>query len=435
MLRQAAVAALLVWMALPSPAAAKISSAEKSVRLQNARAEYRKEVASSGLDSARAMELRGEIARVESLPTDDADASSVAASAPQTSVARLPDEHYIQSLVHPASYNNQSGYRNPCGPYALTSILNSFGEPADFQSVYDGVAPSHDVGSGAHEVKSYLISHGHKAVDRNHGSLDDVASAIDRGERVMMMINANPDAPTLYTTHWIAVKGYKVVGGKRYWQTVDSYFELGGEFAAGGKYPDGIPDDELARMWKKPVPTLLGTGAGYSNYYITVGNQAPSIVDRVRNIGYGLNDTTSTEVLMSGARDLTRGFDNTFGPGRDLGQRLGGFFQMTLGGGSKVLFNLPPLLMSATGHALRDAGAGMRSWGARQWEQGGVSGKVAGAGATVLGAITTGAGWVLNAAGTIGSAIAGVAGDVLKGAGQVVGGIVSGAGKILHSIF
>lgn len=407
-----------------------LTSAEKQLRLDGLRTAYRAEVERAGFDAPRAEALRDEVIALEKQPVSEPAIPAVTgATEASTDEAAPTTDHLIAEMQDPPDYDPR-GRGNPCGPYAIAAVLRSFGQEVAYEDVYSAVAPSHGIGSGPHEIKSYLLSQGRDAVDRNHGSLDDVAAAIDRGERIMMMVNVG-DPPTFESTHWISVKGYRMVGGKRHWILVDSAFSYGGSFKPGGRYEDGIPEEEFARMWSKPIPEPAGTAAGYSNYYIAVSQNGPSAVTLARNAVYGANQGTSVEVLMSGLRDATRGFDNTFGSGRSVGQRVGGFFTMAAGGIFKVGLNIPGALASAAGNALQSGGRGLRSWGSDQWNNGGLLGKVAGAGATLLGAITSGAGWAVNALGGLGSAIAGVAGDLVGGAGRLLGSALDGAGRLL----
>lgn len=434
-LRVLALVALVAFTS--STALLALTSAEKAVKLAKLQNAYAAETKANGLDSEKAKAIQVEIAALEKEPVTDVGAGAggpagTAASSekPEEPKPDKPDVHEIPELTRPTSYVRREGVKNPCGPYAISAILQSFGENPDYSSIYDQVTPAGGtIGAGPHEILTYLQGHGHSATERNHGSLDDLARGIDRGERMMMMVNTR-EPPEIRGSHWVAVKGYRIVNGKRYWTLVDAFWGEGGDFGSGGPYPNGIPEEEFAKRWSDPIGGVLGAGSGFHNYYITVGKEPPGVLQRLRTALYGLNETTPAQVLDSGLRDVTRGWEDTFGGGRTVGQRVGGFFQMVGGGVCKLALNVPSLLVGGLGNILQDAGRGLRGWAADKWQNGGFFGKVAAVGATLLSAVCTGVGWVLSGVSAIASAVLGVAGDIIGGIGDVAGDIIDGIGSL-----
>ncbi|MBI2944649.1 MAG: hypothetical protein HYY25_10655 [Candidatus Wallbacteria bacterium] len=404
----------LAPLAVPAapPEGAGKGAAEVAAQLQKLRAEYREEVTKNGFDTDRAKELRDEIARLEKLvPTElGGGGTGTSSGSGSTSGADKPDPSkgvFVDGITTVAGRDKLGDAGNPCGAYAVATILQSFGHDVNLKEIFDEIVPI-KFGTSPHDIKRYLQRAGHSVTDRNNGSLDDIARAVDRDERIMMLVNVGGGGD-LEKLHWASVKGYRINDkGEREWQFEDTYW-------GGSKW---LSEAEVAKCWDKPA---LGEIAGFNNYYMSVSKDPPGAWERINTALYGLNGRTSVEVLTSGLRDVTRGWEDLTGGGRTVGERIGGFFTMVGGGFTKVIGGVVGAIPTLAGNALQSAGDSMMGWGAKKWNEGGFFNKVAGAGATVLGAITKGVGWVLTGVGAVISGIAGAIGDAASAIGDALG--------------
>lgn len=358
------------------------------------------------------------------------------------------DDAYGAALpgIRPVEDVNGDGSSNPCGPYASAVAARSFagGGLASFRDAYDRMAPSHfGFGTGPQAMERYLMAQGLTPRSQNSFSVDGLADRIDRGERGLILVNLAADDPDatlgrrFENLHWMAVKGYNVLPDEngnpvRHFLFEDTALARSGAFAPGGRYPAGIPEDELQRIWSSPVPRGFGTLAGnVDRYYMGVSEQSPTWMTRLRQGAYLNGDQTRLRVAMDGAYDATRGFDRTFAPigSSTPGDRLGGFTQMVAGGGLKGGLNLVPAGVSTAGNFIEQGGDALLGWGADRWNRGGLVNRSLGVGSTILGSVPKAGGWAVGGVGNLGSSAVGVAADTIEGVGNFAGRRIDDVGR------
>lgn len=339
--------------------------------------------------------------------------------------------------IRPLPDFSRSGASNPCGPYGCLVTDRSFdpsGRPqVSWNEAYRRMAPSHfGLGTGPQAMERFLIQRGHNAWSRNGMTTGELADAIDRGQKGLILVNTNRDPEGSLKDrfgglHWMPVKGYRTVtdaegNQQRYFQFEDTAYARSGAFRPGGRYPNGIPEKELQQIWDQPVPwgarSLSGNPSGY---FIGVDERQPTLLDRARHASYWDGDRTRLRVAMDGLYDATRGFDRTFGRSSTLGDRLGGATQMVAGGGIKTGLNILPAGVSTVGNVIESGGDAMLSWGQDRWRRGGALNRSAAIGATAVGSIPKVAGWTLEGVGNVGSSALGVTSDVIQGVGNWTG--------------
>ncbi len=347
-----------------------------------------------------------------------------------------PQRQFVSGIRRVPDYGSGNA-SNPCGPYGTVAVARSFGDNSlTFADGYSRMAPSHfGLGTGPAAMERYLQQQGRNSTAYNNMMADELAARVDRGERGLLLVNmanGDPEASMrqkFESMHWMAVRGYQMAPGadgtpQRHWLFEDTALSQSGAFTPNGRYPNGVPEDELQRLWSRPVPRGFGTVAGnLNNYYIGVGEEQPTAWNRFRNAAYLNGDQTRLRVAMDGAYDATRGWDRTFAPlGQgSVGDRIGGFGQMVSGAGLKGGLNLVPATVSTVGSAVESGGDAMLDWGRERYHRGGLLNRSAGVAATIGGSVPKVAGWAVEGVGNLGSSAVGVASDAIQGTGNLIG--------------
>jgi hypothetical protein len=400
-----------------------ISSVDKAAQLQVLRARSAAEVSQNGFQSDLAKDLFQQIRRLERRPVLNATAlgggpESRSMAASPTTAAPLfnKNEHMVPGIEKVPDYE-QTGAGNPCGAYAVASVLRSFGKANSYRNIYDEIVPV-TMGTSPNDIRSYLMDNDCSVNDRNHGSLDDLAGGVDREERMILLLNTRGSGfGNVKGLHWAAVKGYRIKNGQRYWVLEDTFYGADRE----------LSDEELSKAWDEPV---IGSSFGFDHYYMTVGNEPPNLIDRAKNALYGMNDRTAAEVTTSGMRDVQRGWQGLTGKGRGAKERVSGFFHMIGGGVMKLVAGGVIGGLSVGAHYVEQRGSALMAWGQDKWKNGGFFGKAVGVGATLLGAVTAGTGWVLGTALNLATGICGALGDLVGTVGDAIGGVCDWVGSL-----
>jgi hypothetical protein len=413
-----------------------LTAPEKAVQLESLRAEYRFEVMTNGFDTDRAISIQETLRLLERTETGNSPAVLEPAGAPKDpasslvqadgpSVApRMPALEGIlsprgdcRSLVlvsgidRPAGWSPGAGGSNPCGAYAAGAILGSFGQQIPYERIYREVTPGWGIGTGPGELVSFFQRNGHRVRQHNGFDLEQLAAAVERGQRMMLMVNVGSGLSTL---HWVAVRGFRIdADGQRRWLLQDSFY------AESGTYEEGLTDDELEAIWRSPIGGL----SRYDHYCLEVCPEPPSFWERFSNDWLGNGDPAAT--LVSGLYDLSHGLDDTFGPDSTMGQRVSGVWQ-TGSGVIKSLTGFTSGVFDTVGRLVGGAGATVASWGADTFRNDGLGGKVIGGAAWLAGQGIQATGTLISLASSAVAAAGSFLGQCARTLGNLVGGAVNG---------
>lgn len=297
-------------------------------------------------------------------------------------VASAPAEEDGNSKILPGYEDEKISIDgdNYCGQFAMTSVFKGLGIDMDAQDIYKASNPR-GIFTSPPIIVDHLNKNGVKAQQRHNCSIDDIASKIDDGKPVIVLVDSGDGTP-----HWVNIYGYtrdesgKIVSVRMrdsYWGTRSGH-EMG--------------IDEFSKAWQKPLgDTFLGKMLGYKNLMIDINGNSS-----------GTPFATATEDNMAaGVNEVVTGWNN-----RDWGQFAGG--------ASKLILGLPGTVISMSSRIPSVLGSSMANWGKDRMNKGGVGNTILGGAAVAGGSVLQAGGWLVNQVGNASSSVAKAIGNGIK---------------------
>lgn len=258
---------------------------------------------------------------------------------------------------------------NPCGPYAVTTVLrHACRADANFHVLARRMTPDETVGSTLTTLMRELLRGGMRVSSKSQASPADLMRAIDGGNPVIALTHGRVGP------HWVIVKGYEARGDEvTAVYLEDTLFAWGARHDGMGDLPDGqrMSIHRFQRLWEKPLWPGIAGGivsfvSGYGNTMIVAHMDGGGSSD------IPLLSVNPASALSTGALDVWIGVRD-----RDIGRTLGGIGQ--------VLSGLTTLPAHAVGAGLDFAGRQLQNGGRWLEEHLGPAGAVLGLPARVAG--------------------------------------------------
>jgi ElaB/YqjD/DUF883 family membrane-anchored ribosome-binding protein len=283
--------------------------------------------------------------------------------------------------------------KNYCGQFAMTSVLNGMGLPADAQEVYKDTNPS-GIFTAPPTVVEYLRMNGVDANQKHNASVADIIKKIDEGKPVMVLMDSGSNVP-----HWVNIYAYKTDSQGNITSLVmrDSYW--------GTNKGHEMKIDRFKELWNAPLGTkLAGNLSGYKNLMINIGETGtPQKAPHLFNFNFW---TATEDNISSGINDTVTGFKN-MSP------------TQLAGGLTKCILGIPGAASGIAGNAFSSMGSKMTDWGKNKFREDGIGNKLLGGASIMGGGVAKAAGWVNKAVGNVASGVASAAGNFVKKLGHV----------------
>lgn len=180
-----------------------------------------------------------------------------------------PPRNLARDHIIPAvTCQSPPGINNNCGQIAMGTVLSAHGCRVDLEEIRR-TNPA-GIYSSPGTLRSFLDARC-GAAQHNNGTVNDLRAALDRGNPVIALIDADG------TPHWITITGYRTdnTGAISHFQVRDRYMHTN----ADGE--GMMPVSEFQRVWRAPASgdsctfwsVNAQTFSGYRNLWIETGPQ------------------------------------------------------------------------------------------------------------------------------------------------------------------